>query len=76
MSTNRTLDDGLDQALETMQACGYSNVQGFRRDQHGRPGIVIDGDRTYTIDEEVLLDAELTDDWLVIVRSIESGASA
>jgi hypothetical protein len=50
----RTLDDGLDQALDTMTKCGYTNVQGFRRDQDGHPGIVIDGDRTYTTDEEIL----------------------
>lgn len=72
----RALDDGLDQALETMQKCGYSNVQGFRRDQNGRPGIVIDGDRSYTTEIDILLDAEATDDWLTIVRTLESEASA
>jgi hypothetical protein len=72
----RTLDDGLDQAVQTMRECGYSNVQCFRRDQDGHPGIVIDGYRNYTTDEEILLNAELTDDWLMIVMILESEASA
>lgn len=74
--TIRTLDDGLDQALATMIGCGYFNVQGFRRDKDGNPGIVIDGDRSYTTTAEILLDSELTDDWVTIVRTLESEARA
>jgi hypothetical protein len=74
----RTLDDGLDQAIATLNACGYT-VNAFRRDPEGNPGIVVgrgDEVRNYTTSVEVLLSADDTDDWVTIVRTLESEARA
>jgi hypothetical protein len=74
----RTVDDGLDQAIETLEACGYT-VNAFRRGENGAPGVVVgrgNETNTYTTDEKVLLSEQDTDEWLTIVRTLESGAEA
>lgn len=78
MAPDRTLNDGLDQAVATLEACGYT-VNAFRRDPEGNPGVVIgrgESLRNYTTSVEVLLSPEDTDDWVTIVRTYESEASA
>jgi hypothetical protein len=74
----RTVDDGLDQAIETLEACGYT-VNAFRRGENGAPGVVVgvgDGVTTYYATEEILASEQDTDEWLTIVRTLESGAEA
>jgi hypothetical protein len=74
----RTVDQGLDQAIATLGACGYT-VNAYRRDPEGNPGIVVgrgDEVRSYTTSFAVLLSETDTDDWLTIVRTLESEATA
>jgi len=74
----RTLDDGLNQAIATLGACGYT-VNFYRRDDEGNPGIVVgtgDDVRCYGTTIEVLLSERDTDDWVTIVRTLESEVSA
>jgi hypothetical protein len=74
----RTVDDGLDQAIETLEACGYT-VNAFRHGEDDCPGVVVGvGNEitTYYATEEILSSEQDTDEWLTIVRTLESGVEA
>ena len=74
----RTLEDGLNQAIATLGACGYV-VNSYLRDDDGNPGIVVgcgDDVRCYGTTAGVLLSERHTDDWVTIVRTLESEARA
>ena len=74
----RTVDDGLDQAIDTLEACGYT-VNAFRRGEDGNPGVVVGRGNdltTYYATEEILLSEQETDEWLTIVGTLEGGVEA
>ena len=74
----RTIEEGLNQAIETLEACGYT-VNAFRRGEDGVPGVVVGTGNevtTYYATEEILASEQDTDEWLTIVRTLESGVEA
>jgi hypothetical protein len=74
----RPIEEGLNQAIETLEACGYT-VNAFRRGEDGSPGVVVRSGNevtTYYATEEILASEQDTDAWLTIVRTLESGVKA